>query len=193
MSSTFLTSDERRERLEEARRALQYGDINAQIAAMKRLPETGAKATALREQLEERVRATQLPFPLVAGSATHRHSLAGFAVAVAESPRASPNEALRVGGGFRFRFALSDLDSSALFRVRVKGAEVLIELNSAHPAVNDIAVANARGREPEVHPAFRRLLLAWARLELEGPGGVHRERLQQLREDLGRLMRGDEP
>jgi hypothetical protein len=196
MSNSSLTPEERRERLEEARQALQWGDSAAQKRALKRLPTTGVKAATLREQLEERLQLRQIQLPMmVAERATPPDEVARVLL-VAEPGVAPRKPACHVSGGFHFRFCLAEVDSSALFLIRAVGAEATIVLNAHHPALPDILVGQCEtsAAEPQIHPAFRRLLLAWARLELDGPVGVYRERLQQLREDLGRLMRpGDDP
>ena len=199
MPKPWLNGDERRQRLDEAREALQWGDTRTQREALKRLPEDGAKAAALRAQLEHRLRGAQMQLPLVVADRPrpgplpvpeHVHECV---ILTSEVSSVAPVAAgYHVSGGFRYRFSLAEVDSSALFHVRAKGADAVIVLNSAHPAVHDIMVSAqvAHSAEPEVHLAFRRLLLAWARLELEGPVGAYRDRLQQVREDLGRLMRG---
>ncbi len=188
MSSRELSAEERKERLNEARVALHFGDRAAWAKALTRLPATGAKAAELRQQLTSRLSNAQLPLPITtSGSVPHPTRYPDPAPAVAVPLQAER----RVTGGLQFRFTLADLDSSALFQVRLRGAEVLITLNEHHPALVHVVIERESMGDPAVHPAFRCLLVAWARLELEGPAGVHRERLQQIREDLGRLMRED--
>jgi hypothetical protein len=195
MSGHSLTADERKERLDQARTALLFADPAAWSEALARLPSTGSKAAELRAQLTRRLRHAQLPLPMPtthAGPSVHNGEGRPVARPVVE-PTTDPPLSARVTGELRYRFSTIEIDSSAVFQVRLVGAEAMILLNSAHPALAEILASHAAEGEPDVHPGFRRLLVAWARLELEGPPGINRERLQQLREDLGRLMRDGAP
>ena len=193
MSRQYLTSDERRRSLDVAREALQRGDRGELRRALDGLPTTGAKATALRQQLLHRLGTSQMRLPMGNESETLSDSGFGTCAPAPKSAQPIPAPKLHISGGLCFRFALSGFDSSALFHVQVKGGDAVIVLNADHPAIHEVVVAgpHAHPRSVEVHPAFRRLLLAWARLELQGSGGPHGERLRQMREDIGRLMRDD--
>ena len=190
MSNGPLSAEERKERLNEARVALRFGDRSAWRNALARLPTTGSKAAELRQQLTKQLAVVGGSMPMTTSESVPRPTRYA---APASTPAARPQTEFRVSGGLLFRFTLADMDSSALFQVRLRGTEALIILNVHHPALVHVVIEGGPMDNPQVHPAFRCLLVAWARLELEGPSGVYRERLLQIREDLGRLMREDEP
>lgn len=116
-------------------------------------------------------------------------------------PQAKELAARTVTTGMKYAFSQGDLETPAFFSVRTKGGALIITLNTNHPAYNHLmAVLDAEDQDnlsPEelnarLNNAWRglRLLLeAWARYEDEQPDGTLRQRVQDARNDWGRVAR----
>ena len=103
-----------------------------------------------------------------------------------------------VDEGLIYTLTTEHLDSSAFFEVREKGAEVCVVLNSSHSAFQAIEQAltvpgsNGRGAKellPVNGGAMALLLKAWSDVERRLPEGERKRRVQEVREDWGRVAR----
>lgn len=104
--------------------------------------------------------------------------------------------------GLKYVFAEANLETSAFFSVRPKGGAIIITLNTAHPAYDHlIGVLEGEGDEEELEEdelrerlsnawyGLKLLLEAWARYEDEQPPGPLRSKVQDARNDWGRVAR----
>ena len=103
-----------------------------------------------------------------------------------------------VDEGLIYTVTTEHLDSSAFFEVRETGAEVCVVLNSSHPAFQaleqgfTVPESNDKGAKellPMDGGAIALLLKAWSDMERRLPEGERRRRVQDLREDWGRVVR----
>jgi hypothetical protein len=180
-----MSVEARQRALEAARAALRQRDHTVLSDALTRLPTTGTKALELRRAISERLAELKGGEASVGSSRSHR------------APTPSRDQvAVAVSGGFKLKFALLRLDSSALFVVRPKGDEALIQLNLEHPLLGQVLAigideGSGTGCIPPtaLHDPYRILIIALARLELDAPSELHRQRTRQIYEDLGRLLR----
>jgi hypothetical protein len=101
---------------------------------------------------------------------------------------------------YKYIFSHADLESPAFFSVKPKGGEIIISLNTNHPAydklfevfeefpdtknIEELHLHIARARE-----ALKLVLMAWARYEDEQPDGELRSRAQQIRYDWGTIAK----
>ena len=116
-------------------------------------------------------------------------------------PAAQAEEIIKetFASGIKYIFANGELESGAFFTVKSKGGEIIIQLNTRHPAypnllevmeepdVDDIEVL--RGRLDKCRTGLKLLLTAWARYEDEQPDGPARNRVQDTRADWGKIAR----
>ncbi len=186
-----MDGDERKQRLIDARRAIFSRDPAIVEAACLALPATGAKAAALRERLQGRLkeiregrRPTQLALSLERTSVSNPPA-GGSAAGPSDS------HVRLVDSGKHHAFFVAELDTLAAFSVRVRAGDVSIILNSDHPGFGLLALpiaASAGPRQPIDHlirPGVRELLVAWSQLELGVDSEILRDRLRRTREDLG--------
>jgi len=101
---------------------------------------------------------------------------------------------------YKYIFSHADLESPAFFSVKPKGGEIIISLNTNHPAYDKLFEAledfpNTKNVE-ELHlhvskarEALKIVLMAWARYEDEQPDGELRSRAQQVRYDWGTITK----
>ena len=106
-----------------------------------------------------------------------------------------------VSSGMKYAFSQGDLETPAFFSVRTKGGALLITLNTNHPAYThlidvlevdedeDISIEEVNARLTNAWRGLRLLLEAWARYEDEQPDGQLRQRVQDARNDWGRVAR----
>lgn len=104
-----------------------------------------------------------------------------------------------VESGLKYTFSETNLPTSApIFSVKRKGGVIIINLNTKHPGYDSLIAAldeeededeeDLRDRLSQARKSLRLLLLAWARYEDEQQG-EKRERVQDTRNDWGRLAR----
>lgn len=100
--------------------------------------------------------------------------------------------------GVIYTLSTAHLDSAAFFEVKETGAEICVVLNSSHPAYKAIEQAltvterTRDGSKPllrEDAGAVALLLRAWSDVERRSPDGERKRRLQEAREDWGRIAR----
>lgn len=103
--------------------------------------------------------------------------------------------------GLKYVFAEADLETSAFFSVKPKGGAIIVTLNTSHPAYDHlIEVLESGGEESMTEEQLRErlvnawrglklLLEAWARYEDEQPAGPLRHKVQDARNDWGRVAR----
>lgn len=106
-----------------------------------------------------------------------------------------------VEAGLKYVFAQADLETSAFFSVKPKGGVIIITLNTGHPAYqhliealdaegeDEMGEAELRGRLVNAWRGLKLLLEAWARYEDEQPPGALRHKVQDARNDWGRVAR----
>lgn len=106
-----------------------------------------------------------------------------------------------VSTGMKYLFTQSDIETSAFFSVRPRGGAIMITLNTAHPAYGhliealdeqegiELTDAELRSKLANASRGLRLLLEAWARYEDEQPDGQLRARVQDARNDWGRVAR----
>ena len=106
-----------------------------------------------------------------------------------------------VNDGIKYIFNESDIETSAFFSVRPRGGAVIIALNISHPAYRHLIelldTPNPEALSPEelvsrlnnAWMGLKLLLEAWARYEDEQPEGTRKERVQDARNDWGRVAR----
>lgn len=183
---------ERHNRLTAARNALRGGNCEAMKKALAELPNNGTKAASLSLQLQSRLTSEKT-----------KNIQGKFSRCVNANAQRNPSNSTQVKrkheydfytvriGGHLCRFDGEDSESSALFRVRSEGGLMVIILNMAHPSFGEFAtlIKNVSGRIIEVHPIAQRFLIAWAQVELGSISKSQHDRMQQLREDIGRLLR----
>ena len=111
------------------------------------------------------------------------------------------NDELRgriIDEGLRYTLTEAPLDSPPFFAVREIAGEVRIVLNSAHPACKLITSALDGAAEqnagdlnspPNGSEGIVLLLKAWADVERHQPDGERKHRIQEAREDWGRVAR----
>jgi hypothetical protein len=104
-----------------------------------------------------------------------------------------------VSSGLKYTFNETALPTSApIFSVKRKGGVIIINLNTKHPGYDSLIAAlepeedeseeELRLKLNQARKSLRLLLLAWARYEDEEQG-ERRERIQDTRNDWGRLAR----
>jgi hypothetical protein len=186
MANRRHTPEERGVRLHAAREALKQGSTEEIRRALAELPQGGRKAAELRQRMLSRLGISE-PHSIAPDTKRARESKS----ASRETPLPSAGTKVQVSGGFKYYFTVASHDSSAPFYVQAKGGTAIITLNADHPALHDLVRLSDIGPDGdiEIHKGVRRLILAWAKLELDSKGGPHEQRLQQMREDIGRLMR----
>jgi len=98
----------------------------------------------------------------------------------------------------KYSINTADLESYAFFTVKPKGGKILISLNSNHPAYKKLIEAldqneegenNLRDRLKNASEGLKLLLMAWARYEDEQPDGSNKLRVQDSRQDWGRIAK----
>lgn len=107
----------------------------------------------------------------------------------------------RSGRPLKYIFAHADIESPAFFTVKPKGGELIISLNTNHPAYDKLfEVLEVDGQEEDIESlrshlmkareALKLLFMAWARYEDEQPDGTMRTAAQQVRYDWGTIAKG---
>ena len=103
-----------------------------------------------------------------------------------------------VDEGLVYTLTTEHLDSSAFFEVREAGAEVCVVLNSSHLAFQALEQtftmpASNGSRAKELLPVdggvIALLLKSWSDMERRLPEGERKRRVQEVREDWGRVAR----
>ena len=103
-----------------------------------------------------------------------------------------------VDEGLVYTLTTEHLDSSAFFEVRETGAEVCVVLNSSHLAFQALEQAftvprsNGSGAKellPVDGGVIALLLKSWSDMERRLPEGERKRRVQEMREDWGRVAR----
>ena len=103
----------------------------------------------------------------------------------------------------KFNYEAAALETPAFFSVRSKAGQLLVTLNTAHPAYQQLAQlldvdesglkdedgAELKERLATAGTSFKLLLESWARYEDEQPDGPLKERAQDARNDWGRIAR----
>jgi len=101
----------------------------------------------------------------------------------------------------KYDFEIANLSSTpGFFDVQSRGGEIIIALNTAHPAYNHLIEAldadlngadedELRYRLQRASDGLRLLLIAWARYEDEQPDGRRLDNARQARWDWGRMAR----
>ena len=105
----------------------------------------------------------------------------------------------------KYIFTYTELDSSSFFSVRPKGGELLILLNSKHPVYDNLIqildnedndlnesennVNELNDKLTKARTGLRLLLAAWARYEDEQNDEEQLEKLQDIRNDWGKILR----
>ena len=106
-----------------------------------------------------------------------------------------------VGRGLKYDFREAGIATSpAFFDVQSRGGNIIITMNTRHPAypnlievldsdVEGVNTEELRNRLIRASDGLRLLLSAWARYEDEQPDGTRRTRAQDTRWDWGRMAR----
>ena len=100
----------------------------------------------------------------------------------------------------KYSFVNAEFESSAFFSVKSKGGKILISLNTSHPAYHklvEVLEETTEGatqdeldkRLKNASEGLKLLLMAWARYEDEQPDGNLKNRVQDSRQDWGRIAR----
>lgn len=104
-----------------------------------------------------------------------------------------------VDDGIKYTFAEADLEGLSFFSVRPVAGEIMIKLNTNHPAYKNLdqilaepaeegdSPAELRDRINRASHGLRLLLLAWARLEDEQPSEKRRAEMQEVRNNWGAM------
>lgn len=182
-TTPFLGADERKERLDAARKLLDSRDIDAIRRAIEALPDTGNKSRLLRSQLNARCQelerrakhSSSAPVSLPAGVTR---------IPTPQVRPRNPGPTVQVGEGHRLVFRDSDGDSSDLCSVRVTGGLIEVFLHRAHPVMR-VLFNEQDGR---LHDIAALLLSAWVTLELEAGSDRRREHVRDLRVDWSRVL-----
>jgi hypothetical protein len=101
----------------------------------------------------------------------------------------------------KYIFNHVDIESPAFFTVKPKGGELIISLNTNHPAYDKLFelleddeeaddVEVLRNHLIKAREALKLIFMAWARYEDEQPDGPSRVQAQQIRFDWGTIARG---
>jgi len=119
-------------------------------------------------------------------------------------PQAAKELAARtIDQGLKFTYESAQLETAAFFSVRSKAGELLITLNTAHPAYEQLFQlldldesglpeedgAEVKERLSKASTSFKLLIESWARFEDEQTDGIGKERIQDMRSDWGRIAR----
>jgi len=105
--------------------------------------------------------------------------------------------------GLKFTYESANLETAAFFSVRSKAGELLITLNTAHPAYEQLFqlldvdesglteedCAELQERLAKASTSFKLLIESWARYEDEQTNVPAKERLQDMRSDWGKVAR----
>jgi hypothetical protein len=166
-----LTPEERKRRLDEARRALRSGDARQMLTALDRLPTTGTKADDLRAELRARIGSggSVIPLPL---PVPHPR------------PSVPSGTAIQASSNNRILFVDRNLAAGILFRVRMRGGIAEIAVNVSHPAYRFLAERDGGG----LGSVGEHVLRAWATLHLEAGSDKKRERIDDLAADWARAL-----
>jgi hypothetical protein len=100
----------------------------------------------------------------------------------------------------KYSFVDADLESTAFFSVKSRGGKILISLNTSHPAYHklvevleestqDAPTLELQRRLRNASEGLKLLLMAWARYEDEQPDGLIKSKVQESRQDWGRIAR----
>lgn len=165
--SRLLTPGERRERLEEARKALRVGSATEMRAALDKLPADGFKAAQLRANLQARLTGHQ-----------------STSQAVFRAPQGTREPVTIQSGGVKYVLKTISNGAASLFQVRTRGATVEVVVNSAHPACNALR-DSASGALSETG---RVALTAWAMLEFEAGSERRRDKVRDIAEAWARIL-----
>lgn len=104
-----------------------------------------------------------------------------------------------VDQGLKFTFQTAVLEGRAFFSVRAVGGELIVRVNSRHPAYKNLVEVleddptpeedseSLRARVQRARDGLKLLLMAWARYEDEQSGTADGERIQDIRTDWGRI------
>jgi hypothetical protein len=104
-----------------------------------------------------------------------------------------------VDDGLKYTFAEADLEGFSFFSVKPAGGDIVIKLNTNHPAYRNLDQilaappedeedeAKLRDRLSRASHGLRLLLLAWARLEDEQPTPRARAEMQEVRGNWGAM------
>lgn len=161
-----MTDAERRQALlAEVRQALVRRDVDALTALLERLPDDSKKMKAARAEVRQALTRSPPPTPATVPTPARvmGHVIDERSVAVAVR---------RTG-------------QMGLMQVLVRGGLVEVIVNRDHGAV--ALLLDEHGAV--LQPAAEAIVAAWALLELEAGTAIRRDRLQDVREDLGRVLR----
>ena len=105
-----------------------------------------------------------------------------------------------IDNGLKYTFAEADLEGQSFFTVRPVGGEIVIKINTNHPAHSNLLEVLEEDDLPETPSedelrdrlirasrGLKLLLMAWARYEDEQPSSDSRRRVQDIRTDWGRM------
>jgi hypothetical protein len=106
--------------------------------------------------------------------------------------------AVTIGRGFKYTFAVSDVDSQSFFDVVSRGGSIIISLNSKHAAYDHLIEileedsegddsVELRNRLAKARDGLKLLLSAWARYEDEQPDGPRRMKVKEARWEWGKM------
>lgn len=102
-------------------------------------------------------------------------------------------------GGIKYQFINGSFDGNAFFSVKPSGGKIIITLNMDHPAYDklievlngpieeDCSLEDLKDRLSNASDGLKLLLMAWARYEDEEPDGERKKKVQNARQDWGRI------